>query len=307
VVDFTGSALGTIPDNISANITELDLTNNRLKNIEHLEHLVNLKKLSLRQNLIPKVEGLSNLTNLTHLDFYDNQLSVVENINFPLMTNLDLSFNNIRHIPPETLPLPSIKELYFVNNKVSEISTGVRGLTTLTLLELGSNRLRNLENLDQLVNLQQLWLGMNKITTIQNLDTLTKLERMSIQSNRIVEIGGLANLVSLQELYLSHNGITRLQGLDTLVNLTILDISNNKITKLENLTKLQKLEEFWFNDNQVESWEDLESQLVPITTLRTLYLEGNPLSKHGQYRQRIIHMFTALEQLDANIIRAPKH
>ena len=55
--------------------------------------------------------------------------------------NLDLSFNHLRHIPAE-LTLPSIKELYFVNNKINAISTGVRHLTTLTLLELGSNRIR---------------------------------------------------------------------------------------------------------------------------------------------------------------------
>ena len=58
-MDLTGSALGTIPDDLSANLTvsvvvvkglpililiqELDLTNNRLKSIENLSHLTNLK------------------------------------------------------------------------------------------------------------------------------------------------------------------------------------------------------------------------------------------------------------------------
>eukprot|EP00026_Physarum_polycephalum_P010540 Phypoly_transcript_10706.p1 GENE.Phypoly_transcript_10706~~Phypoly_transcript_10706.p1 ORF type:complete len:331 (+),score=36.47 Phypoly_transcript_10706:44-994(+) len=306
ILDLTGSALGVVPDDLSPNLTELDLTNNRLKSLQNLTHLTNLQKLTLRQNLLPSAEALLSLTTLTHLDLYDNQLTSCENFNFPHVTNLDLSFNHLRHIP-NALALPSIKELYFVNNKISAISTGVRNLTTLTLLELGSNRIRNLENLELLVNLEQLWLGMNKITTIQNLDTLTKVTKMSIQSNRLTSIGnGLANLVSLQELYLSHNGITHISGLDTLVNLKILDLSSNQITKLENVTSLRSLEEFWFNDNKAESWEDLETQLTPLTNLRTLYLEGNPLTKHAQYKSRIIHMFTALVQLDANYIRAPK-
>jgi len=305
-LDLTGSAIGNIPNDLPANLTELDLTNNRLKSIENLNHLTRLQKLTFRQNFIPKIDGLSNLTNLTHLDLYDNRITEAENIDFPLMTNLDLSFNHIRHLPA-VLPLPSIKELYFVNNKIRHIAPSVRALTTLTLLELGSNKIRTLENFDTLVNLEQLWLGMNKISTIQNLDNLGRLQKISIQSNRLVNIGnGLLNLVNLQELYLSHNGITRLEGLHTLVNLKILDISSNFITKLENLTSLRSLEEFWFNENQIDSWEDLETELLPLTTLRTLYLEGNPLSKHPQYRQRIIHMFTALLQLDAHIIRTAK-
>lgn len=55
---------------------------------------------------------------------------------------LDLSFNEIRvipHIPQADLPV--IRDLYLINNKLST-TVGFQELTTLRLLEFGSNRLR---------------------------------------------------------------------------------------------------------------------------------------------------------------------
>ena len=58
-------------------------------------------------------------------------------------SSLDLSFNNIRHIPK----LPSLKKvqvLYFVQNKIKEVDDGDVDWCkdTLTSIELGGNRLR---------------------------------------------------------------------------------------------------------------------------------------------------------------------
>ena len=58
------------------------------------------------------------------------------------------------------------------------------------VLELGSNRIRKIENLEPLVNLEELYLGRNKITKLENLDSCTKLRLISIQSNRIVKLEG---------------------------------------------------------------------------------------------------------------------
>lgn len=39
-------------------------------------------------------------------------------------------------------------------------------MSALTLLELGDNRIQQLEGLDKLLSLQQLWLGRNRIAAI---------------------------------------------------------------------------------------------------------------------------------------------
>jgi Leucine-rich repeat (LRR) protein len=43
-------------------------------------------------------------------------------------------------------------------------------LTKLKTLELGGNRLKEIEGLDTLIKLEELWLGRNRITTITNLN-----------------------------------------------------------------------------------------------------------------------------------------
>lgn len=43
-------------------------------------------------------------------------------------------------------------------------------MTNLRLLELGSNKLRQIQGLDMLHSLQELWLGQNRITHMSGLD-----------------------------------------------------------------------------------------------------------------------------------------
>lgn len=63
--------------------------------------------------------------------------------------------------------LVNLKELYFANNKVRQITEGMKNLTQLEYLELGFNRIRQIKNLEFTTTLQHLWLGKNKITTIE--------------------------------------------------------------------------------------------------------------------------------------------
>ena len=55
---------------------------------------------------------------------------------------LDLSFNNLKHIPKTLDKLTSLRTIYFVQNRIAHIS-GLEGVgRTLRSLELGGNRLR---------------------------------------------------------------------------------------------------------------------------------------------------------------------
>lgn len=81
---------------------------------------------------------------------------------------LDLSFNNIRHVSRIT-HLGRCHTLYLVQNKIARVRpTDFAGPISVSLrsLELGGNRLRSLENLSQLPNLEELWVGKNKITSL---------------------------------------------------------------------------------------------------------------------------------------------
>lgn len=48
------------------------------------------------------------------------------------------------------------------------------------MLELGSNKIREIENLDGVANIKSLFLGKNRISEIKNLEPLIKLEQIAL-------------------------------------------------------------------------------------------------------------------------------
>ena len=147
----------------------------------------------------------------------------------------------------------------------------------LRKLDLGSNRLRAVEGLEALPNLQELYLGKNKITEIRGLGGLPSLRILDMQSNRLVDISGFAQFAgtfsgTLEEVYMSHNGIREIAGVDGFKKLNTLDLSNNRIKEInEQVGQLPLLEEFWFNNNGVSTFEEVE-HLLPCKLLKTVYL-----------------------------------
>ncbi|KAJ3815133.1 hypothetical protein F5876DRAFT_31299, partial [Lentinula aff. lateritia] len=303
---------------------DLELVHSRISSLDELRlarFASHLKRLCLRQNHISVLDAevFRHLTKLEELDLYDNKIKDPGHAldHLSNLSVLDLSFNLIRTIPDSLSRLTSLTTIYFVQNRISKI-TGLNYLTSLRSLELGGNRIRKIENLDALVNLEELWLGKNKITKLENMSNMRKLKILSIQSNRITMIEGLQELTNLEELYLSHNGVKRLEGLEKNVNLRTLDVGNNFISAIENVSHLIRLEELWasqkpqtlytsilimsqMNGNQIPDLRALELQLGHVSTLETLYLEGNPCQKNDAsgYRRKIMLALKQLKQIDA--------
>ena len=306
-IDKTNQPLGEIGNGyvLPPHLVTLCLTNNRLKEITNLEEVPLLEDLILRQNAISEIKGLGKLPKLKELDLYMNQIESVPSTAFkenPYLKRVDLGFNRIRSI--ETFPseyLESIEELFLLGNKINSIK-GLYGMPNLKMLELGDNRIREIQNLDNLASLEGLWLGRNKVTQIRNLDTLVNLRRLSLQSNRIVVIEQLNHLENLEELYLSHNGIKSMGGLNKLLKLKVLDLGTNFIEHIEGIEELHNLTEFWINDNKLSAFEELLI-LSGAPELETIYLEGNPLAKDDDYEKKALDALPdSLEQLDALLV-----
>lgn len=306
-IDRTNEPLGEIGNGyeLTPTLQTLCLTNNRLKKIEHLEPCINITELVLRQNTITVVEGLQTLRNLVDLDLYMNAITRVPSDAFshnPNLQKLDLSFNQLRTL--ESFPsrnLANLRELYLIGNKIKKI-VPLPGMPQLKMLELGDNRIRDIENLDELANLEELWLGRNKIAAIRNIESLHNLRKLSLQSNRITVIERLSHLTSLEELYLSHNGLISMKGIEELRCLVLLDLGTNEISHISGVDKLPRLKEFWFNNNKLETTEDLKL-LSSSENLETVYLEGNPIAQDQGYYQNVLNILPdSLEQLDAMLV-----
>ena len=129
-----------------------------------------------------------------------------------------------------------------INNKFgSMVSNSVEKLTKLKILDLGANRLRNMEGIENLISLESLWLGKNKIEVISNLNNLVHLKQIDIQSNRLIHFYGgdfnNVNFIQLKELYFANNRINSTDGLPESIihTLKTLDLSYNKVSLLRNL------------------------------------------------------------------------
>lgn len=281
----------------------LYLTNNRIKKIENLAGCTGIKELVLRQNAISVIEGLDTLTEVEEVDLYMNAITSIPGDAFrgnPRLTKLDLSFNELGTIADfPSANFVVLEELYLIHNRIKTLER--ISIPTLKLLELGDNRIRTMENLDGLPGLDSLWLGRNKVRTIENLEALVNLRKLSLQSNRITKISGLDHLTKLEELYLSHNGIQSMDGIENLTSLRILDLAENQIVHLRHLKQLTKLTDLWMNGNQLTNLDEL-NQLTDATELDTVYLEGNPLAKEKDYKQKVIQVLPMLKQLDADML-----
>jgi len=101
------------------------------------------------------------------------------------MKSLDLSFNKIKHIK-RVNHLTGLTDLYFVQNKISKIE-GLEGLDNLTNLELAANRIR-VSCLDSVVGVSHGMLKRCSMQDIENLETLTSLEQLWLGKNKITEL-----------------------------------------------------------------------------------------------------------------------
>jgi hypothetical protein len=123
-------------DGLSAmvQLKALVLSNNKIAVIENVGKLVNLNSLILSHNMIEEIAGLDKLTNLAKLALAHNRIKVIPSLqNQYLLKELRLNDNKIFKLPPS-------------------LSINVR----LEVLDLGSNRLSKLEDVEPLRELKAL-------------------------------------------------------------------------------------------------------------------------------------------------------
>ncbi|CZT04021.1 probable regulatory subunit of protein phosphatase-1 [Rhynchosporium graminicola] len=191
---------------LSETLTELDLYDNLLTRIAHLEDLPNLKSLDLSFNKIKHIKNISHLTKLTDLYFVQNKISTIENLEgLTKLRNLELAANRIREIQGlETLV--GLEELWLGKNKITTI-TGLDTLQNLRILSIQSNRIREISGLSSLPHLEELYISHNALTTLNGLESCTGLRVLDISNNQISSLKGLENMPDLEEVWASYNQI----------------------------------------------------------------------------------------------------
>ena len=232
----------------------------------------NLEYISADSDLTEDLPDDTESIDLIHL-----KIRSMEDLNlfrFKKLVQLCLRQNLIESISEvDVLPIDTIKEVDFYDNRIKHISSNVNKLVNLENLDLSFNNIKRIKNIDNLVNLENLYFVQNKIEKIENLSTLTNLKNLELGGNAIREISedSLQGLGKLEEIWLGKNSIPRLVNLNHLKSLKILSIQGNKLKKIEGLEELENLEELYVSNNFISKIENLEKN----TKLNTLDITSN--------------------------------
>ena len=306
------------------NLETLDLSENLLKSLpsKSLCSLQHLRILNVSSNQFgsPADLGLESacLPHLDTLDMSNNDVTSIDDnsvLSWPSLATIDLSNNHIRyvadsvfstnikiinlsnnqinHLPGRLIQSSAVRELNLANNSLSAFpSTFFLGQYDLEKLNLAGNILStaslsanlttdllNLIELDMchnqiqavpeqfmasMLNLQNLKLCGNKLNSVHFPEFMPNLATLDLSSNQLrsIEPAYFGGLPLLTQLSLSDNQINVLHPAAFANNsdILILDLSRNQMYKipdaLSSLNKLQTLDLGW---NQISSLQSLDN------------------------------------------------
>mmetsp|Transcript_12790 Transcript_12790/g.14681 ORF Transcript_12790/g.14681 Transcript_12790/m.14681 type:complete len:81 (+) Transcript_12790:816-1058(+) len=59
------------------------------------------------------------------------------------------------------------------------------------------------------------------------------------------------------------------------------------------------LEEFWLTDGKIADWKEVDKLQTFSRTMKTVYLERNPIEQDKRYRDKIFMSLPFVEQIDS--------
>lgn len=283
-IKFANNEARKLPISIgrASRLTYLDVSNNRLEDLQHAE--------------------LHNLTGLLKLNLANNRLSGLPQYfdSFRALRSLNLSSNFLDKFPPFLCDLESLVDIDVSFNSIASLPDDIGRLRNLEKFVMTNNRLTNglPSSLSNLVNVRELDLKYNGLSSIDVISEMPKLEILSADHNMISQFIG--SFERIRSLKLNSNPITKFEILRPAFTLKMLNLSNaqlasidgsfNNMPNLERLVldknyfvslpntigNLRKLEYFSIANNSVG---ELPSEIGCLTELKVLNIRGNNIRK----------------------------
>lgn len=263
-------------------LTYLDVSNNRLEQLEHAElsGLTGLLKLNLANNrlkhLPPYFGAYRALRTLNissnFLEKFPSFLCELESV-----VDLDVSFNLIMKFPDNIGDLKSLERLVITNNRLAgPLPDSFKGLTTLRELDVKYNAITAMDVISELPKLEIMTADHNAISHFTG--TFERLRTLKINANPITKFGITASVPTLKLLNLSHAQLASIDDtFHNLLNLERLILDNNYFVSLPaQIGNLRRLEHFSIANC---SLGELPAELGCLTELRVLDVRCNNLKR----------------------------
>uniref|UniRef100_A0A1L8E5A0 Putative leucine-rich repeat lrr protein n=1 Tax=Nyssomyia neivai TaxID=330878 RepID=A0A1L8E5A0_9DIPT len=188
----------------------------------------------------------------------------------------DLSRNRFCELPEDVTSFPFLETLLVYHNAIRSIPETVKGLRSLTYLDLRSNQLCVLPREICLLPLKVLLVGNNRLSALpEEMGRMEKLTELDAACNQITHLPArMGDLRSLRSLSLRNNLLVYLPREVTTLQLVSLDLSCNRIATLP-------------------------VELRQMTSLVDLALDSNPLTSPPASLcvRGMVHVFKYLETM----------
>ncbi len=145
----------------------------------------------------------------------------------------------------------TVIEVQMVSAGLVHIPRGLTRLKNLYKLQLQSNKIKRLRNLEKCTSIRVINLSDNQIRSdqLKYLSSLSKLRSVDLAYNKITSIKTLGNLSNIESITIHNNKIEKIPKFPNLSKLKFLNLCNNKITKLQNIHVLESLLQLKLKNN----------------------------------------------------------
>jgi len=237
-------------------VTELDLSNSNISDLEPIKGLIKLRELFLHYTSVSNLEPLKNLTNLIRFGVNNTLVSDLKPLtNLTDLQALDLDSTQVSDLTP-LKDLNSLQRLYLRNTKVSDINP-LAGIINLQVLFLHHTSISNLEPLKNLTKLIRLGINNTPVYDLKPLSNLTNIQALDLSNTEVSDLESLKNLNSLQRLYLNGTQISDLEPIKGISNLQTLYIDETPVSNLDPLKGMKSLETLKLQNTKVTDLEPI--------------------------------------------------
>ncbi|KAK8048574.1 adenylate cyclase [Apiospora phragmitis] len=283
-IKFSSNEARKLPISIgrASRLTYLDVSNNRLEELQHAElhHLSGLLKLSLANNRLNSLPTyFSGFRSLRSLNLSSNFLDKLPPFLCELesLVDIDVSFNSIATLPEDIGKLRNLEKFVMTNNRLANtLPPTFSRLTNLRELDLKYNTLTSIDVISELPKLEILSADHNMIS--QFIGTFERVRSLKLNSNPITKFDIASPVPTLKMLNLSNAQLASIDGsFNNMPNLERLVLDRNYFVSLPNtIGNLRKLEHFSIANNSVG---ELPPEIGCMNELRVLDVRGNNIRK----------------------------
>ncbi|KAJ3563744.1 hypothetical protein NPX13_g8090 [Xylaria arbuscula] len=283
-IKYASNEARKLPISISraTRLTLLDVSNNRLEEIEHAElaRLTGILRLTLANNRLKSLPlDFGSFKSLRVLNLSSNFLD-----KFPValcqlesLVNLDVSFNSVASLPEEIGDLRSLEKLVMTNNRLSgSLPSTFSRLSNLRELDIKFNMLTSIDVISELPKLEVLTADHNMLS--QFVGSFERVRTLKLNRNPLTKFGIVNPMPTLKILNLSDAQLASIDGaFNNMVNLERLNLDFNYFVSLPStIGNLRRLEHFSIAHNLVG---ELPPEIGCLTELRILDVRGNNIRK----------------------------